>query len=318
MTQLVGAGWTAARIVTLLTICLWFAFAIGFLGRRFWIADLFAHFRIQYAALLSLCAIALAWMRHPAAAALAVCGAMLATVSIVHYIGWHPQHAQAATHDFRLVTFNRQFGNEAFSLIGNYLQDIEADVIAIQEVDSSRVLRQLVAALPGHPHVYAELGPLQDTVIFSRWPIVSGETIELLPRGARVSRTAIAWRGRTVTIVGVHLHWPMGADNTALRDSELRELARLARTIEGPLLIGGDLNVTPWSPTFGAMLRTSGLQDCARGKSVAATWPAGWSPVGIRIDHCLASDHWRALDVRRGAALGSDHYAVISDLALAR
>ena len=106
--------------------------------------------------------------------------------------------------------------------------------------------------------------------------------------------------------------------NAALRNAELAALAQLAQAQRGPLLVGGDLNVTPWSGHFRRVLDDSGLEDCARGRGWLPTWPAFFPPLGIRIDHCLASAHWRVLDVRTGPSLGSDHYAVVNDLELAR
>ena len=88
------------------------------------------------------------------------------------------------------------------------------------------------------------------------------------------------------------------------------------RTSE-PLIVAGDFNVTPWSRHFRTALERSGLNDCAAGHGLAPSWPSQFPPLGIRIDHCWASHHWRSIDVRLGPSHGSDHLPLIADLALA-
>jgi endonuclease/exonuclease/phosphatase (EEP) superfamily protein YafD len=126
----------------------------------------------------------------------------------------------------------------------------------------------------------------------------------------------VRWRDSTITIVGVHLHWPLGPDASRLRNLELAKLATLANAHVGPLLIGGDFNATPWSPHFQNFVTDSRLQDCARDHALAPTWPAQVPPLAIRIDQCFASNHWRVLDVKTGPYLGSDHRPTIAALEL--
>jgi endonuclease/exonuclease/phosphatase (EEP) superfamily protein YafD len=128
----------------------------------------------------------------------------------------------------------------------------------------------------------------------------------------------IDWRGQPITVVGVHLHWPVGANNVRQRNAALHALAALARDTPGPLLIGGDFNITQWSPVFDAAFATAPLQDCARGQGLVNSWPSFFPPAAIRIDHCLASPHWQVLQVQAGPALGSDHRPMLSELVLKR
>jgi endonuclease/exonuclease/phosphatase (EEP) superfamily protein YafD len=116
----------------------------------------------------------------------------------------------------------------------------------------------------------------------------------------------------------VHLHWPIGAENVRLRNAELQALAALARGIDEPLLIGGDFNITAWSPVFAAALGDAPVRDCARGQGLVGSWPSFFPPAAIRIDHCLASPHWHVRRVAAGPGLGSDHRPMVTDLELRR
>lgn len=318
----------AGKVAVFTVIGAWLALLVGYAGRWAWPLDLFSHFRVQYAVVLALACMTLMLLRRPRIAAVALAGFVFAMAPVITYTGWHSQLAQAAPGkfpgelpgEFRFVTFNVFYRNQNLAGIASYLQRVDADVVALQELGPAQA-SQLAALLPSYPHVLTQTqnSPAQDrygAVIFSRWPITAGETIELVPHGARVAKAVIDWRGRPLTLIGVHLHWPMGSGNVRLRNGELQKLAQLARSIHGPLLIGGDFNITPWSPNFRNAVTESGLQDCAQGQGLIATWPTFFAPASIRIDHCLASEDWRVVGVRTGPSLGSDHYPTVNDFEL--
>lgn len=305
------------RIAGLIALAAWLGFLLGFAGRWAWPFDLLANFRLHYAVLLALSALTLVWVRRPRMAGFAFIGAVLTAASIIGYTGWHSQPARAAAGEFRFVTFNVFYANEDFARIGEYLERIDADVIALQELNAPQA-RKLATHLPSYPQVYLHAAHRYGAVVFSRWPIEKAETLELIPGGARVAQVVIDWRGRPVTVLGAHLHWPLSLSSARQRNAELEQLAKVASRIQGPLLIGGDFNITPWSPYFRDAVEHSGLQDCARGRGLIATWPTFLPSFGIRIDQCLASRDWRVVGVHTGPTLGSDHYPAVNDLELQR
>lgn len=294
------------------------AFVLGLIGDRHWLLDLLAHWRVQYAAVLAACTIGLLVLRRPRSAALAMLGAGLLALSVLRYGGAPLPPAQAAGPSLRFVSFNHPGGQRHAPAIGEWLERSGADVVALQELDSPQAVQALAAALPSLPHVHAHFGRWADVTIFSRWPILQAQTVELVPGGAQAAKVRVDWQGQAVTVVGVHLHWPIGADNVRLRNAELQALAALARDTPGPLLIGGDFNITQWSPVFDAAFATAPLLDCARGQGLVNSWPSFFPPAAIRIDHCLASPHWQMLQVRAGPALGSDHRPMLNELVLKR
>lgn len=305
-----------ARLLPWLALAVSAAFVLGLFGARHWLLDLLAHWRVQYAVLLAGCALGLWLLRRRRRALLALLAALAVTATLLPHAGGPLPAAQATAPVFRFATFNVRIGNPQAQAIGDWLERSAADVVALQEVESPQALQPLAAALPSYPHGRAQYGRWSDVAIFSRWPILRADTIELSPGGARALQLTLDWKGRPVTVVGVHLHWPMGARNSAQRNAALRALAELAQATPGPLLIGGDFNITPWSPVFDAALRASTLADCARGQGLLTSWPTFFPPAAIRIDHCLASAHWRVLRVTSGPALGSDHRPMLNDLEL--
>jgi endonuclease/exonuclease/phosphatase (EEP) superfamily protein YafD len=284
------------------------------LGRYAWPLDLFTHFRVQYALLLLVVAIALFALRAPLLGAVSVVGAVLAAIPIVSYMGVPTARAHAGSASFRVVTFNTWFRNHDYAAIGRFLEKTQADVIVLEELSRDEGLR-LGAHLHSYPHSHNDVQP-HGTIVFARWPIVSAESFAMAGGPARAARVTLDWQGTQVTVLGVHLHWPLGPTNSRLRNAELDTIASFAAGRSEPLIVAGDFNVTPWSRHFRRALDRSGLNDAAAGHGLAPSWPSQFPPLGIRIDHCLASKHWRSTDVRLGPSLGSDHLPLIADLEL--
>lgn len=301
-------------LASLLT--LWCALIATTLGRYNWLFDLFSHFRVHYTMLFLIVAIVLFAMRRPGFAAVSVLGAVLAAIPIVSYMGVPTARAAAGSANFRIVAFNTWFRNHDYATIGRFLEQSQADVIVLEEL-SSQAAADLSVYLPSYPHshVAAQTRPY-GAVVFARWPIVAAEPLALAEGPMRAAKVTLDWHGTPITVLGVHLHWPFGPTNSRWRNQELEGIASFAAATSGPLIVAGDFNVTPWSSHFRDALDRSALNDCAAGHGLAPSWPAQAPPFGIRIDHCWASKHWRATDVRIGPGLGSDHLPLIADLAL--
>lgn len=275
---------------------------------------MFSHFRVQYALVLLACALTLLAFKRWRLGVLASIGAVLMGASVLGYTGWGREAVAADGQALRFVTFNKYWRNNEAARIGAYLESTQADVIALQEVESQQFLTDISTALPSYPHMYATTRVRHGVVIFSRWPLTQTETIELVPGGATVAKVAVDWRGEQITVIGAHLHWPIGAHDVGLRNEELSKLLELAHTVREPLIIGGDFNLTPWSPNFQQVRDDAVIRDCAAGHGMPVTWPTLFPPLGIRIDQCLHSAEWDVTRIASGPTLGSDHYPAINDL----
>ena len=104
---------------------------------------------------------------------------------------------------------------------------------------------------------------------------------------------------------------PVSADLARDRNEQLATLAEFARQSTHPLLLVGDLNISPWSPHFARLLADSGLRDSGYG--ISPSWPVGWLPLQIPIDHALFSAGIHIKYRKTGTDLGSDHYPIIVD-----
>ena len=305
------------RLAVASLIALWCALLAAVLGRYAWPLDLFTHFRVQYTLLFLIVAIVLFALRAPILGVVAIAGAVVGAIPIVSYMGVPTARAEAGSAKFRVVTYNTWFRNHDYAAIGRFLAQTQADVIVIEERDRDDGVQRIADFLQSHPHSF-NAGLRHGAIVFSRWPIVSAESLPLAESpGVRAARVTVDWQGTPVTVLGVHLHWPLGPRASRLRNTELASVASFAAAHDGLLIVAGDFNATPWSQHFRESLQRSKLSDCAAGHGLAPSWPSQFPPLGIRIDHCWMSRHWRSVDVRLGPSHGSDHLPLIADLTLA-
>ena len=286
-------------------------------ARLWWAFDLFSHFRLQYVvAALVLGFLALSVRAHGSAA-------VLAAVAVVHGLAikdlWLGGTASAALGGvpLRVVSVNVLAQNRTPEKVLEFVRAADADLVLLVDADKRdwrEVLDELRELYPHH----APQARRAPALLFSRWPIVSDRLL-LAPRSRRPYLVAeLAIEGQVLEFVGVHPSSPSPSEPHASsrRNRELDHIAEVVQGTDAPVIVAGDFNTTPWSPHFEDLLAAAGLRNAAEGKGYIPTWPTFFWPVRIPIDHVLLKGPVAATAVRRGPAVGSDHYPIIADLRL--
>jgi endonuclease/exonuclease/phosphatase (EEP) superfamily protein YafD len=303
----------AGRYAVAGVVALWLCLLAGLLGRFGWLFDLFANFQVQYFVLFVTLAFLLILLDRRKAAFVSLAGAGVAAMPLVAYMSLPGRTAEATPAKFRLVSLNIWYRNRDITGAARFLEGAHADVVVVQELTGA-TMQELQRLLPSYPHV-ASVPSQFGGVIYSRWPLVGSEPVAL-SEGVSGTLATLDWQGRNVSVLGVHLHWPVDPWSARKRDQELRSVATFAAGFDGPLLVAGDLNLTPWSQYFRRLLRESRLNDAAASQGWMPSWPSQFRLVGIRIDQCLTTAHWRSLSVATGPHVGSDHRPLVIDLEL--
>jgi endonuclease/exonuclease/phosphatase (EEP) superfamily protein YafD len=214
----------------------------------------------------------------------------------------------------RLVAINVHTANERADLVLDFLRSAHTDVILLMEVNE-RWMSDLSPLHNSHPHVVAE--PREDNfgiALFSRIPLTNDAVIELGDAGVPSITAQIRVGAQKLTVLGTHPLPPGSSEYARLRNGQLREIATQVRAQSGPVIVLGDLNVTPWSPYFADLLRDSGLKNTSQGRGLYGSWPA-WLPVGrIPLDHCLASPSIGVINKQLGPSVGGDHLPIVIGL----
>lgn len=187
--------------------------------------------------------------------------------------------------------------------VASVIWDVEAtrpDVILLQEVSPSNegVLPLLARSHPmQHRCAQEEVG---NVAILSRWTALPG-TAHCLD-GAAVVRV-MAPQG-PLWLVSIHLRWPWPWPQTG----QVERLAAALSELDGPKVIGGDLNAAPWSDAVRRLEDATGTRTL---RPAPATHRIG-GLVPVAIDHVLATGPGT---LERRPLAHSDHHGVLARVA---
>ena len=312
----------AAIVLTVTTI-------IGFFGEFYWLFDLASHFRLQFASLgLLLAIICIFGLKIK----LAFCCLLLIVINTIPL--WRTieirekAHLIHNEHESVIVSFNLDRKNKNYDSVITYLSSIKADIIFLTEVTKEwrPRLRKLKKLFPYYfevpewtpsdkqePKLWLRKGdPAMSVALFSRLPctFVEGLSLGVAERSLAI-RSHFFKNGYLLNLIGVQLLMPLPAYEARLQETELNGLATFANELNGPLLVIGDFNLTPYSSRFKKLLEKTDLNRASNG--INPTYPAQVGLFGLPLDHTLFKGAIR-LDVNAGPFLGSDHRPIISTL----
>jgi endonuclease/exonuclease/phosphatase (EEP) superfamily protein YafD len=309
-------------LTQVLVFVLCVATLVTLFARVHWIADLFANLRMQQLIGLSATLLLCLLHRRPKATAIV---AVLIVFQIPWFVSVSPQTDtnNPAKHAALSITFaNVLTKNKRHDEIIADLTSRNPDVIAVFELSSTlaaKLSTEISAAFP-----YALLRP-QDRGnfgigLFSKYPLREQEVFELNVPIESIAAT-VTTAGQDYRIFATHPLPPMGPSAFTDRNLHLDQLADRINTFRGqspqtPIVLVGDLNLTPWSPLFADLEQSSGLVRACEGIDVTPTWYRypGF-PFGLVLDHGLISEQLHCLSHVVGPDIGSDHRSVTLTLA---
>ena len=219
--------------------------------------------------------------------------------------------------NLRIVTANLLKSNLKHDLFLEFIADADPDIIFIQEIDDAWAvsLRALEEAYP-----YSELLPSPGDfgiALFSRVPLDPVEIVYYTDSVLPWVHAGLTVNGRHLSVLSYHTWPPVSRERLETRDGDLDFLAKYVADAEDLVLVAGDFNVTPWSPSYKKMIRASGLKNARRGFGIKPTWSVIPSPVALLpLDHVLLSPEIAVKSLRVGPRIGSDHRPLIVDLAV--
>lgn len=314
--------------VLALTLFLGFAALCAVLGSFAWPLELFAHFRPQLAAFTAVALVLSLLLRH---GPLIVVNIVLLAANVVPLVPHLMTYLRETTPiaasgpSLRLLSLNMHGSDTEPAKFLALIAAEKPDVILLTEV-AGDIEQRMASLADAYPHrIPTRNKGLHEVALYSRWPIAAIETNrsahpEMPVVSADLCPPAGA-RGACLRLVALHAMAPFGG-GAALRDRQLDLAARGAAAQLGPSVIIGDLNLTPWSPTFTRLTDAARLQDSSRLRGLQPTWrpgslPAGLAPLfALSIDHALISADVAVEASRVGPDIGSDHRPIVVDLRL--
>lgn len=326
---------------------------LGELGRFFPLLDTLNHFRpFTMVAAIALLAIAVLAYPRPLRRQPAI-WLILSTVA-VQGLSLGPEFAHSAlsramasphpvlrSDVLRIATFNVWGRNNRQQEAADALVRLDPDVIVLQE--AWRGQEALVTLLKKtHPHTSDCIAvSLCNVAVLSRTPLKHSKvyrpdfqrfdkwTVPIVRADLSVSKGQQTFE---TIVFATHLTWPT---QVPLQRNQMDQLADIVRNADLPnVILVGDFNSTPWS--FG-LAYLGDLLTLKRVTHALPTWPAALAPriqrlfrevlagFGLKprplyapflpIDHAFVGDALEARSVSRAQIPGSDHYAIVLDIA---
>jgi endonuclease/exonuclease/phosphatase (EEP) superfamily protein YafD len=281
----------------------------GFLERVWWRFELFAHFRVQYFLGLALVtALALVWRRRWAAATFAAFAGMnLALIAPLYSSA--DALPPSGTQVLDITLLNVLTSNDRHEDVLAMIRERNPTLLLLMETNE-RWLSALAPLTERYPHVVSRTRSDNFGIaLYSKVPFESAEIVSLGSADVPSVVARFLIEGEPITLIGTHPVPPIRERLALLRNEQLAAVADLAASIEGRVIVLGDLNTSPWSSHFRRLLRDGDLRDSAKGQGLRLTWPAEGALFLLRIpiDHCLISPGLAVLETKVGDAVGSDH-----------
>ncbi|MEB0288269.1 endonuclease/exonuclease/phosphatase family protein [Cryobacterium sp. 10I1] len=239
---------------------------------------------------------------------------------LIPAIGWNgPRTAPVGATPLRIVSANVLLDNTELATLAGELVATDADVIVLEEVTPEHLATLAASPLwAAYPERILDALPgYHGSAIFSRLPIEDGGPIDVA--GSPMLEARIHTPAGLVRIIDVHAVAPVTSENTVLWRGQYAELARIAASDTGTLILAGDFNATLDHAPLRRLVAT-GLRDAfvESGRGFGATWPRwdGVVPPLMRLDHVLVSQQVTVVAVTDQTSAGSDHRRLVVDLAL--
>jgi endonuclease/exonuclease/phosphatase (EEP) superfamily protein YafD len=312
------AGLAAGAVIVLLRL-------------RSWPFELFHHFALHYFLLSGLLVAVFTIVRAKLAAASSVALFLLFGVQLWGtYNGTEWNHyfktllaevSQEGLSAITLITHNIQDDNPHHQALEVWLASQPADVVVLQEVPSS--IEKWYKEKSIYPYQLQVYDPALNhpkfpedkaTVILSKYPFESNSNFKPFRESRPVTFARLSIPGvENPWIVAIDAREPKTAALLEQRDRLLLGAASKIGELDGPVVVAGDFNATPFTPVFDDFLR---LANILPSQSYISTFPAGVGWLGIPIDHILVRDA-QVTDVIALSVTGSDHRPLKATLLLA-
>jgi len=296
-----------------------FCTVAGFFGGWSWVLELFDHFRLHYA-FGALVFGLLAWWASRRRWALVCLVMLIVNISLCPAVfsfvsRQTPAPDQAVS--LRFTTINVLTSNQRYEDVLLLVRSESPDVILLMEVNGTW-WEKLSVLLDDYRLVTGMLRPDNFGIALMVRKGIDGMGEVFYPGQMRLPaiRASLATEsGHTFHVLGVHTTPPGSREYHEENIRMLKDVESVILTLNGPLVVLGDVNTTPWSVRFRKFIAATNLKDSAKQRGYLATWPTMAAPVlRIPLDHILVSPDIRVSRRWLGGDVGSDHLPLFADL----
>jgi endonuclease/exonuclease/phosphatase (EEP) superfamily protein YafD len=305
----------------LLKLAAWVLFmltGLGFLGQLHWVFELIAPFRLQYFSLLLLLSLYFGTRGDRQLFFVAFMAAIINGWLVLPVFFEAAPAPRAKGHQLRLVQMNLSTRNTRHTQAIRVIESLKPDVLALEEVsadwrqalNTSKTLKKL---LP-----YKAQSVDSQTSLYSRYPIRDIKIHQVNPKYPvdNLLSAKISLPSQRLTVLVAHPPHPTSAQENWRQIVVFSYMIAHEAHFKAPFVLAGDLNTTPWSHHFQALIRQMHLLDSRAGFGIHPTWPDKVWLLRIPIDHVLVSPDIMVNQHEVAMSTGSDHLPIVVDLVI--
>lgn len=314
----IGLGTVGVSLLALLAL---FGFASPMLD-LFNHAQLFLFAGTLLALVLALLLFAGRWKRW--IAGMAAAGLLASAVTFVPELvsGLAPRSLPAAERPVLTLMSHNLFGlNYEMERVAALIEKEDPDFVVLQEYfpEQSGELHPMLRER--YPYfVRCRGGKRANLGFYARLPFVGATDAGECPddaygeqRTARIAGRFVLADGTPLTVMTTHLDWPVPVGRQV---EQFAELQAAVAAVEGPLVLAGDFNSTPWSYALRGFAQRAGLVRETRN---LVTFPNRFmlrrmfeTLPFLPLDHIFSTASVTVHEVWAGADTGSDHLPVFA------
>lgn len=208
--------------------------------------------------------------------------------------------------DYALYQKNLFFRSDSQTGLIADIADGKPDFITFQEVSPGniQILDDLSHDYPSR--LFCPFAAVGGTAVLSRWPLLKGQIL----CGQGFAAMEVKTPAGAVWLVSLHLHWPYPKGQKQQLDRMVPELSGL----KGPVILGGDFNMVPWSHALRRIENATGTRQAL---------PVHYTLRLVRrklallpLDHILIPTDATAVSVIRRPTFRSDHHGILARFSL--
>ncbi len=304
-----------AKSLVLLAVILSLLSATAVFSANNYYFDLIANFRIQYIVLIiPAILIALGYRAFFSALIMAACLSVHA-VTVAESIKATRAYSITGGESLRIMTSNLLVSNQHHQEYIDHILSVNPDVVVFQEY-SDQWHAAFQASLTAYPYKVTLPKPHPfGMALYSKFEIIESEVLQLFNPELPAIKARLVVGDTTLQIIGAHPTAPVSHNRYEMRSRQLNALATEAADTSDPLVLMGDLNITPWSAHFASFVQLSDLYDGRRGFGVLPTWPSQFFFLQIPIDHIMINSAVEITELKTGSNVkGSDHKSLWADI----
>ncbi len=308
--------WITTGLI-IITGLLALANVLGRLGNFFFLFELCSHFAVQYGVIALALTVFWTIRRRWLLAGIAIACLSWNGVQVLPWLLATPPAAPGTKADVRILHANVLFTRDEMQTTIDMIRREKPDMFVLQEMTPESI-EQVTKAL-------ADTYPYTDTLMAKDpcFLLVASRTPFLVDQQARRNKLVLHMmtnvKGHDLSFITVHTRTPIMPSWFTERNEQLAFVSERIQDVPQPAVGMGDFNISIFSPVYAQYFEHQpDLTACRKGFGLQQTWPRFLPPMMIPIDQAFTNTGFRTVNFRTLPQPGSDHKAVVVDLAFTK